>query len=171
MFSNIILRIYHTKNLGNWYKPSSTARAYEIQMWSISGDIHASKICNWSDHLSRELVGFRESRTDRQKSIVCVGRFTTFLSIQQKRGEDVWVHGVCVFKKLKILKMKTRQYDTDEACDYGDAVPVLPEILHNSGFDYKVKMAAGVFTVIQRNAETQSQIIQQTSGYMDHILF
>ena len=40
--------------------------------------------------------------------------------------------------------MKTRQYDTDEAGDYGDAVPVLLEILHNSGFGYKVKMAAGV---------------------------
>ena len=40
--------------------------------------------------------------------------------------------------------MKTRQYDTDEAGDYGDAVPVLLEILHNSGFGYKVKLAAGM---------------------------
>ena len=40
--------------------------------------------------------------------------------------------GFRVLKKLRKLKMKTRQYDTDEAGDYGDAVPVLLEILHNS---------------------------------------
>ena len=101
--------------------------------------------------------------------------------------------GFRVLKKLRKLKMKTRQYDTDEAGDYGDAVPVLLEILHNSGFGYKVKMAAPVFTdeCLQRNAESknttnkcvhgqvgsssvyremQSQRIQQTSGYMDFIL-
>ena len=44
--------------------------------------------------------------------------------------------GFSVLKKLRKLKMKTRQYDTDEAGDYGDAVPVLLEILHNSGFGY-----------------------------------
>ena len=49
--------------------------------------------------------------------------------------------------------MKTRQYDADEAGDYGDAVLALLERLHNSGLGYKVKMAAGVFTDIQRNAE------------------
>ena len=43
-----------------------------------------------------------------------------------------------MFKKLKKLKMKTRQYDADEAGDYGDAVPLLLERLHNSGFGYKV---------------------------------
>ena len=74
--------------------------------------------------------------------------------------------GFRVFKKLRKLKMKTRQYDTDEAGDYGDAVPVLLEILHYSGFGYKVKMAAGVFTKKCR----KSQRIQQTSGYMDFIL-
>ena len=103
--------------------------------------------------------------------------------------------GVPCVKKLRKLKMKTRQYDTDEAGDYGDAVPVLLEILHNSGFGYKVKMAAPVFTekckCLQRNAESknttnkwvhgqvgsssvyremQSQRMQQTSGYMDFIL-
>ena len=36
---------------------------------------------------------------DRQKSTVCVGRFTTFLSIQQKGGGDVWVHGGSVCSK------------------------------------------------------------------------
>ena len=46
-------------------------------------------------------------------------------------------------------------------------VLVLLEILHNSGFGYKVKMATGVFT---ENAEAQSQRIQQTIGYMDFIL-
>ena len=35
--------------------------------------------------------------------------------------------GFRVIKKLRKLKMKTRQYDTDEASDYGDAVPVLLE--------------------------------------------
>ena len=93
-----------------------------------------------------------------------------------------------MFKKSRKLKMKTRQYDTDEAGDYGDAVPVLLEILHNSGFGYKVKMAAPVFTekcrVKEYNnkwvhgqvgsssvyREMQSQRIQQTSGYMDFIL-
>ena len=29
-----------------------------------------------------------------------------------------------MFKKLRKQKMKTRQYDTDEGGDYGDAVPV-----------------------------------------------
>ena len=96
--------------------------------------------------------------------------------------------GFRVFKKLRKLKMKTRQYDTDEAGDYGDAVPLLLEILHNSGFGYKVKMAAPVFTEKCRAKNTtnkwvhgqvgsssvyremQSQRIQQTSGYMDFIL-
>ena len=41
---------------------------------------------------------FRAPRIDRQKYFVCVGRFTTFPSIQQKGGGDVWVHGgsVCL---------------------------------------------------------------------------
>ena len=43
-----------------------------------------------------------------------------------------------MFKRLKKLKLKTRQYDADEAGDYGDAVPVFLERLHNSGFSYKV---------------------------------
>ena len=79
--------------------------------------------------------------------------------------------GFRVFKKLKKLKIKTRQYDADEAGDYGDAVLALLERLHNFGLGYKVKMAAVVFTDIQRNAETQSQRIKQASGYMDFILF
>ena len=58
-------------------------------------------------------------------------------------------------KKLRKLKMKTRQYDTDEAGDYGDAVPVLLEILHNSGFGCKVKIAAPVFTEKCRNTESK----------------
>ena len=40
-----------------------------------------------------------------------------------------------------------RQYNTDEAGDYGDAVPVKSALLKsllNSRFGYKVKMAAGV---------------------------
>ena len=79
--------------------------------------------------------------------------------------------GFRVFKKLKKLKMKTRQYDADEAADYGDTVLALLERLHNSGLSYKVKIAAGVFTDKQRNEETQSQRIKQASGYMDFILF
>ena len=75
--------------------------------------------------------------------------------------------GFRVFKKLRKLKMKTRQYDTDEAGDYGDAVPVLLEILHNSGFVTKLRWQ---LECLQRNAERQSQRIQQTSGYMDFIL-
>ena len=63
--------------------------------------------------------------------------------------------GFRVFKKLRKLKMKTRQYDTDEA---GDAVPVLVEILHNSGFGYKVKMAAPVFTEKCRVKEYNKQV-------------
>ena len=56
-------------------------------------------------------------------------------------------------KSLK-NKMKTRQYDADEAGAYGDAVLALLERLHNSGLGCKVKMAAGVqITDIQRNAE------------------
>ena len=50
--------------------------------------------------------------------------------------------------------MKTRQYNADEAGDYGDAVLALLERLHNSELGYKVKMADGVqITDIQRNAE------------------
>ena len=66
--------------------------------------------------------------------------------------------GFRVFKKLRKLKMKTRQYDTDEAGDYGDAVPLLLEILHNSGFGYKVKMAAPVFTEKCRVKEYNKQV-------------
>ena len=68
--------------------------------------------------------------------------------------------GFRVLKKLRKLKMKTRQYDTDEAGDYGDAVPVLLEILHNSGFGYKVRMAAGVFAEKCRNTESKNTTIQ-----------
>ena len=32
--------------------------------------------------------------------------------------------GFRLFKRLKKVKMKMRQHDTDEAGDYGDAVPV-----------------------------------------------
>ena len=63
-----------------------------------------------------------------------------------------------------------RQYDADEAGDYGDVVPVksvLLERLHNSRFGYKVKVAAGVLLKTQRNAETQSQRIQHVSKCMD----
>ena len=63
-----------------------------------------------------------------------------------------------MFKKLRKLKMKTRLYDTDEAGDYGDAVLVLLEILHNSGFGYKVKMAAPVFTEKCRFKEYNKQV-------------
>ena len=79
--------------------------------------------------------------------------------------------GVPCVQKVEKLKMKTRQYDADEASDYGHAVPVLLKRFHNSEFGYKVKMAAGVFLDMQRNAETQSQRIQHVSGYMDFILF
>ena len=75
--------------------------------------------------------------------------------------------GFRVFKKLKKLKMKTRQYDPDEAGDYGDAVPVLLEDCIILGSVTKF-MAAGVY---REFAETQSQRIQQASGYMDFILF
>ena len=73
--------------------------------------------------------------------------------------------GFRVFKKLRKLKMKTRQYDTDEAGDYGDAVPVLLEILHNSGFSYKVKMAAGVFTEKCRNTESKNTTNKWVDGF------
>ena len=46
---------------------------------TISRDMHVSKLCNCSD---RPLAGSEH----RQKSTVCLGRFTTFLSVQQKRG-------------------------------------------------------------------------------------
>ena len=130
----------------------------------FSRDIHASKLCNWSDHLLEELAGFRALRIDRQKSVVCVGHFTTFLSIQQKGEGDVWVHrGLHVLKKLRKLEIKTRQYDTDEAGDYGDAVPVLLKILHNSGFGYK--MAAGVFTEKCRNTESKNTTNKWVRGF------
>ena len=73
--------------------------------------------------------------------------------------------GFRVFKKLRKLKMKTRQYDTDEAGDYGDAVPVLLEILHNSGFGYKVKMAAGVFTKKCRKTESKNTTNKWVHGF------
>ena len=74
--------------------------------------------------------------------------------------------GFRVFKKFRKLKMKTRQYDTDEAGDYGDAVPVLLEILHNSGFGlYKVKMAAPVFTEKCRNTESKNTTNKWVHGY------
>ena len=65
-----------------------------------------------------------------------------------------------VFKKFKKLKMKMRQYDTGEASDYGDVVPVKSVLLersYNARFGYEVKMAAGVLQKIQRNAETESK--------------
>ena len=58
-----------------------------------------------------------------------------------------------------------RQYDTDEAGDYGDAVPVLLKILHNSGFSYKVKMAAGVFTEKCRNTESKNTTNKWVRGF------
>ena len=70
-----------------------------------------------------------------------------------------------VFKKLRKLKMKTWQYDTDEAGDYGDAVSVLLEILHNSGFGYKVKMAAGVLTEKCRNTESKNTTNKWVHGF------
>ena len=76
--------------------------------------------------------------------------------------------GFRVFKKVRKLKMKTRQYDTDEAGDYGDAVPVLVEILHNSGFGYKVKMAAPVFTEKCRVKEYNKQVGTWILFYFNH---
>ena len=73
--------------------------------------------------------------------------------------------GFRVFKKLRKLKMKTRQHDTDEAGDYGDAVPVLLEILHNSGFGYKVKMAVGVFAKKCRNTESKNTTNKWVRGF------
>ena len=138
----------------------------KLKCGQFSRDIHASKLCNWSDHLSWELAGFRAPRIDCQKSIVCVSCFTTFLSIQQKGGGDVWVHGgFRVLKKLRKLEIKTRQYDTGKAGDYGDAVPVLLKILHNSGFGYKVKMAAGVFTEKCRNTESKNTTNKWVHGF------
>ena len=73
--------------------------------------------------------------------------------------------GFRVFEKLRKLKMKTRQYDTDDAGDYGDAVPVLLEILHNSGFSYEVKMTAGVFTKKCRNTESKNTANKWVHGF------
>ena len=67
--------------------------------------------------------------------------------------------GFRVFQKLRKLKMKTRQYDTDEA------VSVLLEILHNAGFGYKVKMAAGVFTEKCRNTESKNTTNKWVHGF------
>ena len=121
----------------------------------FSRDIHASKLCNWSDHLSRELAGSEhQGLTVRNLLFVWVVSQPFFLNTAERRGRCMGARGFRVFKKLKKLQMKTRQYDTDEAGDYGDAVPVLPEILHGSGFGYKVKMAAGVFTEKCRNTES-----------------
>ena len=58
--------------------------------------------------------------------------------------------GFRVFKKLKKLKMKTRQYDPDEAGDYGDAVPVLLEDCIILGSVTKF-MAAGVYRELQKH--------------------
>ena len=73
--------------------------------------------------------------------------------------------GFLVLKKLRKLKMKTRQYDTDEAGDYGDAVPELLEILHNSGFGFKVKMAAGVFIEKYRNTGSKNTTNKWVHGF------
>ena len=73
--------------------------------------------------------------------------------------------GFRVFKKLRKLKMKTRQYDTDEAGDYGDAIPVLLEILHNSGFGYKVKMATPVVTEKCRSTESNNTTNKWVHGF------
>ena len=75
--------------------------------------------------------------------------------------------GFHVFKKLRKLKMKTRQYDTDEAGDYGDAVLCFSKYCIILGLVTKLRWQ---LECLQRNAETQSQRIQQTSGYMDFIL-
>ena len=138
----------------------------KLKCGQFSHDIHASKLCNWSDHLSWELAGFRGPKIDCQKSIVCVSDFTIFLLIQQKGGGDVWVHGgFHVLKKLRKLEIKARQYDTGKAGDYGDAVPVLLKILNNSGFGYKVKMAAGVFTEKCRNTESKNTTNKWVHGF------
>ena len=71
---------------------------HEIQMWSISSDIHASKLCNWSDQPSRWNWPGSEHRGLTVKNLFCLGRVTTSLSILQKKGGDVWVNGVRVFK-------------------------------------------------------------------------
>ena len=42
------------------------------------------------------------------------------------------------------------------------------EILHNSGFGYKVKMAAGVFTEKCRNTESNKQVGTWILFYFNH---
>ena len=68
--------------------------------------------------------------------------------------------GFCLFKKLKMLKMKVRQHDADKAGNYGDAVAVKSaflERLHNSRFGYKVKIAAGVLRYTEKCRDRKSQ--------------
>ena len=106
---------------------------HEIQMWSISRDIHASKLCNWSDQPSRGNWPGSEHRGLTVRNLLFVWVVSQpFFQYSRKEGEMYGCTGVPCVQKLRKLKMKTRQYDTDEAGDYGDAVPVLLEILHNS---------------------------------------
>ena len=59
MFSNIatvpILRIYHTKNLGNWNKPSLTEQTQRLCMWTMnSNEVDFTWYAGlWSDQQSR----------------------------------------------------------------------------------------------------------------------
>ena len=140
---------------------------HEIQMWSISRDIHASKLCNWSDQPSRGNWPGSEHRglTVRNLLFVWVVSHDLSFNTAERRGRCMGARGFRVFKKLRKLKMKTRQYHTDEAGDYGDAVPVLLEILHNYGFGYKVKMAAGVFRKKCRNTESKNTTNKWVHGF------
>ena len=55
-------------------------------------------------NLSRELAGFRAPRIDRQKSIVCLGRFTTFFQYSRKEGEMYHCTGVPSVQKVSKTK-------------------------------------------------------------------
>ena len=81
--------------------------------------------------------------------------------------------GFRLFKKFQKLKMKMKQYDADEAGGYSDAVPVKPRFSKDCiipGSGTKLRWQLECYDIC-REMQRQNQGIQQTSRYIDFILF
>ena len=84
---------------------------HEIQMWSISRDIHASKLCNWSDQQSRRNWPGLEHRGLTVGNLLfvwVVSQPFRFFQYSRKEGEMYGCTGIPCVQKLRKLKMKTR---------------------------------------------------------------
>ena len=78
---------------------------YEIQMWSISRDIHASKLCNWSDQPSRGNWPGSEHRGLTVRNLLFVWVVSQhFFQYSRKEGEMYGCTGVPCVKKIEKTK-------------------------------------------------------------------